>query len=193
MIDSDNIVLEFMFFIVDFFCRYSKYVWCFGFQGSAKVSYFEIFIFCVIDFRISEIVLDHTSGNSDFLVWSYHFEFSCDFVFSFLLDRTGMKNNNISFAKIFCIRKSTISQYCLYSCAVSIIHLATKDYNMKLHIVLYFRYKYIFLLGFLCSYFIWVINKKKQLMENHILSCFFCKKGYGMFLKQNSSNKKKKK
>jgi hypothetical protein len=79
-------------------------------------------------------MLDHTSGDSHFLAWIEFFEFSCDFIFRFLSDGTGIEDYNIGFLDIFCISKSAMGKYCFDPCTICIIHLATKDEDMELHV-----------------------------------------------------------
>ncbi|MEI7563752.1 MAG: hypothetical protein WCJ39_09305, partial [bacterium] len=79
------------------------------------------------------IMLDHTSGDSNFLMRAEFFEFSCDFIFRFLSHGTRVENNNICFLDILCIRKSAMGKYCSNSCTISIVHLASKDENMEFH------------------------------------------------------------
>jgi len=118
-----------------FFRSQSNYFWIFCFYRSHKIPYLELSTF---HFPLStfHIVLYHASGDPYLLIWSDVFEHPGDLVFGLLLDRTGIEDYNIRIFYIFCIRKSAVRKHCSDSCAICIIHLASKDEYGEFHILI---------------------------------------------------------
>jgi hypothetical protein len=80
---------------------------CIG--NSDEISFFEV-VWCFFVQVISKIMLYHTSCDSNFFGGRDVFKFSGDFVFSFLADGTGIKDDNISIFFCLTIGKSAIEE-----------------------------------------------------------------------------------
>jgi len=82
---------------------------------------------------VPENVLHHTSGDSDFFVRWDVFEFSGDFIFSFLADGAGIEDDDISFFFCFTIRKSAVEEDGFDSGGVGVVHLASEGDDVEFH------------------------------------------------------------
>ena len=80
---------------------------------------------------VSEAVLHHASGDSDFFVGWDIFEFSGDFIFGFLADGAGIKDDDISFFFCFTVGKSAVEEDGFDSGGVGVVHLASEGDDVE--------------------------------------------------------------
>ena len=70
------------------------------------------FLLCLaFDHHVAEIVLDHTTGDPDFLRWIKIHELASDFIFRFLSDRASIEDHDISFIDRLDIAPATVHQH----------------------------------------------------------------------------------
>lgn len=87
-------------------------------------------------------MLDHTSGDPDFLVFSYGLEFSGDLVLGFLSHGTRIEDDDVGVLDLFRIGESAVLEHCSDPRRIGVIHLASEDEDMESHGSVHFPTKW---------------------------------------------------
>ena len=109
--------------------------WLLGEDNPRKVSSIEVCwnIFGRGNLFISHVVLNHATSDPNLFAERNLLEFSGYFVFRFLANRAGIKDDNFSFINGIYWCETTIFKNRFYSCSVRIVHLTSECDNGKLH------------------------------------------------------------
>ena len=109
--------------------------WLFGEDNSRKISSIEVCwdVCSWGNLFISHVVLNHATSDPNLFAERNLLEFSGHFVFWFLANGAGIKDDNFSFINGIYWCKTTIFKNRFYSRSVRVVHLTSKCDNGKLH------------------------------------------------------------
>ena len=135
VVNSYNICSFGLLELVDLIWAETYDFWLLGEDNSRKISSIEVCwdVCSWGNLFISHVVLNHATSDPNLFAERNLLEFSCHFVFWFLANRAGIKDDNFSFINGIYWRKATIFKNRFYSRSVRIVHLTSECDNGKLH------------------------------------------------------------